>query len=334
MKIKGLYKVGERYYFRWTVNGNRFFKSLGTSDLQEAMDEADRIQANPSLRNSGVWEAEAKAYVDEMLRIKTFKRSTAGARLPVLIKAGQKMQLEMPGDLSTPQLQKWYDTLPESVRSDYLRWIKSFCEYLISEKKLRENPCLGVSMIRSTFHLKTKTLSAKQIEDLLEKCEDRELKLILFLGFDCGLRKEEIVQARPHWINFSAGNLTVQPWLEPVGFWTIKDRDKRTIPLTKRFLTFLATYDPLPSPYLVAPGARAKKQISRYNFRKRFDSYLKTHGLEWVTPKVMRESFGSVRVSAGVPMSKVSKWLGHSSMDTTMDHYIAFDPKDKDIDLF
>ncbi len=38
---------------------------------------------------------------------------------------------------------------------------------------------------------------------LISECPDRELKFILYCGFHAGLRKGEIVQARPEWFDLS-----------------------------------------------------------------------------------------------------------------------------------
>jgi site-specific recombinase XerC len=51
--------------------------------------------------------------------------------------------------------------------------------------------------------------SARMVKILIEECEDPALKFILYAGFHAGLRKNEIVNAKPSWFNLELGVLNV-----------------------------------------------------------------------------------------------------------------------------
>ncbi len=61
------------------------------------------------------------------------------------------------------------------------------------------------------------------------------MKFILYCGFHAGLRKGEIVQARPHWFDLRLNIIHITE----SETWITKDKDKRTIPMTTAFRKFL-----------------------------------------------------------------------------------------------
>lgn len=66
--------------------------------------------------------------------------------------------------------------------------------------------------------------------------------------------------------------------------------------------------------------------------RRPFDDLASDQGMDWVTPHVMRKTFGSLLVIAGVSPFKVANWLGDDVM-TTKKNYAYLLPKDDEIEL-
>ena len=58
---------------------------------------------------------------------------------------------------------------------------------------------------------------------------------------------------------------------------------------------------------------------------------MKTQGLEWVTPHVMRHTFASLLASEGVSIYKITLWLG-DDVRVVQKHYAKLLPKDEDIE--
>ena len=57
----------------------------------------------------------------------------------------------------------------------------------------------------------------------------------------------------------------------------------------------------------------------------------KAAGIEGVTAQVLRITFGSIAVQAGIDIYQVSEWLGHSDVATTRKHYAALLSHNPDI---
>jgi site-specific recombinase XerD len=66
------------------------------------------------------------------------------------------------------------------------------------------------------------------------------------------------------------------------------------------------------------------------NLLKRFKAICKKAGIEDYHLHTLRHTFASQLVMAGVSIYKVSQWLGHSDVTTTM-IYAHLEPQDADI---
>ena len=60
---------------------------------------------------------------------------------------------------------------------------------------------------------------------------------------------------------------------------------------------------------MIAPEVEKGAWRYRYDFKNRFNSYVRKHGLE-ITFHDLRRSFASILVSDGVSGFKVAEWLG------------------------
>ena len=60
------------------------------------------------------------------------------------------------------------------------------------------------------------------------------------------------------------------------------------------------------------------KCFYRYQFLSAFNTVAEAAGVEWVTPHILRHTFASQLAIKGVSIFKISKWLGHSDVKTTM----------------
>ena len=173
---------------------------------------------------------------------------------------------------------------------------------------------------------------------LLTNATDADLRFILFCGFEAGLRRGEIVEARADWFDLPAGLVHVrradgQPRLRDGEIpFRPKDRDERTIPLTKPFQAFLKRYlkGRAPLDFALMPEVKHGEWRYRYDFRRPFDEYMQAQGCEWVTPHVMRHSFASILASAGVSIFKVAQWLG-DDVRVVQRHYAKLAAGDEDI---
>ncbi len=88
----------------------------------------------------------------------------------------------------------------------------------------------------------------------ISECPREDLKLSLFLGFDAGLRKNEIIQAVPSW--FPPGPALDRPDADADDVFQ-QGKKPRTIPMRARLHGFLHTYG-LREPFHARPEAAGR----------------------------------------------------------------------------
>ena len=154
------------------------------------------------------------------------------------------------------------------------------------------------------------------------------LCFIYYCGFHAGMRKNEIIEARPDWFDLEAGLIHITN----TATFTTKGRRLRTIPMTRELRAFVQGYG-LRAPFMLKPGVRHGRAVYRYDFELPFVTHVKSEavGLPWVTAHVMRHTFAALLVSSGVSLFKVAKWLG-DSLRVTEDHYAHLVAQDEDIE--
>ncbi len=193
------------------------------------------------------------------------------------------------------------------------------------------NPVLNVAR----FKIPKSTpdfLSQDEIGKLLLAAEEhsRQLHWVCLLGIYCGLRKKEIVCARWEWFDFENKLLRVR---NSNGF-EIKDSEERSVPLSSRIHEVLGEQDGGEGYLLTSSRPNEGKYRYRYDPRKSFATIAKTAGVPRATFQLMRHTFGSQHAIAGTSIYKISKWMGHSSVDVTAKHYAGLQEYDEDIDRF
>jgi integrase len=158
----------------------------------------------------------------------------------------------------------------------------------------------------------------------MSKDQARMMGFVVHAGFEAGLRRNEIVEARPSWFSIGGRSLRVQK----TETFRPKDREARAIPLTDVFIAFLERY-PMDGTWCIASEVERGKSRYRYDFIRPFNLYLDFMGreleqdLSWVTPHVMRHTFGSLLAIAGESLAKISEWMGDDPRVTDR-HYLHF----------
>jgi integrase len=178
---------------------------------------------------------------------------------------------------------------------------------------------------------------------LIANAPDDDLRFILFCGFDAGLRRGEISEARADWFELRHGSIHIQ---RSVGKrlrqgereWRPKYNKERVIPLTRPFRAFLKNYLRAPSrsgrceplDFALRPEIRHGEWRYRYDIRRPFAEYMEAQGVAWVTPHVMRHSFASILKTEGESIAKIAEWLGDTERVTERT-YAWLKPDDRGI---
>ena len=154
--------------------------------------------------------------------------------------------------------------------------------------------------------------------------------MLSFVGFDAGLRRNEVSEAKVNWFDLRTGLLHVCNNED----YVTKDRENRTIPFTDRFAEFLKGYlaGRDSNDYVLAPEKTVKgKNKYRYDVNKRVRSHFDRLKVK-CTFHDMRRSFASNRASAGVSIYKIANWLG-DGVEVVSRSYGHLAPQDRTINL-
>jgi integrase len=188
------------------------------------------------------------------------------------------------------------------------------------------NPCNGLDLAEEIGTKMRDFCTEEQRDLLIQRCNREDLLFVLYCGFHAGLRKNEIIEARPFWFDLGAGLLH----LRKTATINFKDREERTVPLTTGFKVFLNTYG-LREPFMLRPDIRHGRNRYRYDFTRPFNEHVERQELGWVTPHIMRHTFASLLASAGRSLFKISVWLGDDPRVVER-RYARLKPNDPEID--
>jgi integrase len=337
-KIPGLTKRGSIYWYERMTAGKRLRVSLCTENLEEAIAALKKYRTSPHVRSSATIEATVESFIADRLREDRITDSTSRAirvSLGLLTRSVGNVPLSA---ITEGAVQKWFNAQreksTEATGQTHLNRVRSFFRWCVQKKLLTVTPCDGVTIGRVSRKARLRFCTGAERDKLIadttakDGTTNRDLRMALSLGFYCGLRRGEISEVRPDWFDLDAGVLHVRK----TDTFRPKDREERAVPIAKPFVEWLRSLDHTGWPYVIAPWKlRRGRSIYRYDIRAPFEAHVAKSGYAWVTPHVMRHTFASLLVSAGVSIYKVAVWLG-DEVRTVERHYAKIIPRDSDID--
>jgi len=167
--------------------------------------------------------------------------------------------------------------------------------------------------------------SVEEISRLLQAAKNNHIHPMVATALYTGIRANELINLEWEDFDFNREVLTIS---NKIDFQT-KSRKFRTIPLNSRLITILS---PLRQQKGLCFTNKGKRLFAAR--RRAFLTTLKEAGIKrnkkegWHT---LRHTFASRLVQEGVSIFKVSKWLGHSSVNTTMIYAHLAPVQDEDI---
>jgi integrase len=344
----GIYRMpGSKFWwFRWTVYGKRHARSLKTEDEAEATVKAQAILGEGLIAADSYTpkeptprDREIHGLIDRYLEEskkrnkKPLRSVTADTRHYILRKFVSECGIGRVGDISLGKISGWLQNLKSEGKSADTLWtygqrVRSFIKFLVP-KYLPPSILTNFTVPEASTNGRRNWVERDEITRSLEAAnEDMGLKFVLLCGFDAGLRRNEVSEAKVSWFDLNRGLLHVTQHENFVP----KDRDNRTIPLTERFITFLREYlaGRGRNEYVLAPEKTARGANKyRYDTAKRVRAHLERCGIK-STFHDMRRSFGSNRASAGVSIYKIATWLG-DGIEVVQRSYGHLVPQDNEI---
>jgi integrase len=308
--MRGLYLRGNVWWFRFQRDGHQYRVSTFELDEARAIVAARDILEAPQTVTGDLLLREIDAYcqhLESMNRSRRYYENIRSRLMPWAKEIGSERLL---AEISKNDMQAWFnaklkEVLPNTAVA-YLDDIRRFFAWALEKNKVRSNPCNGLvePVVRQRY--RDNWIDKATALELLDECPDLELKYCLFCAIHCGMRKDEVIMSRPEWFNLARGFVRVPS--EEKG-WKPKDGAARTIPLSDKFRSFLTWVYPPRAPFMIAPEAEQGSWRYRYDFKRRFNSYVRSRGLE-CTFHDLRRSFASILVSDGVSAFLVAEWLG------------------------
>jgi integrase/recombinase XerD len=342
--IQNLYVQRGKYYYAKQVNGTRPFIDLQTTDEAEAVRRVRNLERSPLLRikTTGL-RTEVDQFITHKVRRREFSPDSAKTKVLVLNRFADWLGADATSASINPDdCQRFYDELHDEVSDStaegYMMTLRSFFRWAVEVKRTRlDNPVDKVEIVHAE-HIARKRFSDKKTKNaLIAAAPNDDMRFIAFCGFDAGLRRGEISEARADWFELRHGSLHVQRSIgkrlrEGEREWRPKYNKERVIPLTRPFRGFLKRYlkDREPLDFALMPEVKHHTWRYRYDIRRPFGDFMRARKMSWITPHVMRHSFASNLKTAGISNAKIAEWLGNSERVTERT-YAHLKPDDRDI---
>jgi integrase len=335
MKIRGLYPRHGGFWTDYYVNGKRLWHNLGTKDPQEAIVRLAEFKGQKkaergNLKDSLDW-ALGKVARD------TTRISYASVAKILAQHFGSQRSISSIGEKDVTLLfEKWKKELSGASAQSYVATSSALWGKLKKEGKVGSNPWAKIKRTKTIRKGGRNFLTRKQRDEMISTAIE-PLKTCLMLGFFCGFRRREIIEARRDWLDFANSTVVV---LKAEGKrvrsgekpFSIKDNEEREIPmhprLKKHLLPQCKKLDPLD--FVVLPKCKFGKSVYRYDFRAPFEKLVKQLKLHRTTIQTMRRTFASLLVQGGHSITEVAYWLGDDER-IVRSHYAYLDPKRSDI---
>ena len=290
------------------------------------------------------WQRLVETFLDALAAERGLAKNTVDAYRRDLERLGRDLD-EHGEDLASakaPELQRHLRDLrrrgiaPRSVRRAVAA-IRGFYAYLVQEGMRRDNPAVHLVTPKTQKPL-PKVLTEREVGALLEmpdlsKPLGMRDKSMLELLYATGLRVSELVGLTLTQLRLDAGFL--------IAFG--KGSKERIVPVGERAELWTRRYLAEARP-LVARGRHELVYVncyglalSRHGFWKNLRAYGRSVGIKALSPHVLRHSFATHLLEAGVDLATIQSLMGHNDINTTM-RYLKirrhrFDPGPDPLDL-
>jgi integrase len=326
-EISGLYQrgVSSNYTWKYRVNGQQKYFATGTNDLAEAIRRVRFFKGSPYMEKKSSFQETGAKYIRYKADSGLHRERSTELAESVLKEFGNFSNYKNPDKVSPDLINEWRANLSKKNNPTAidikLRNLKSFFSWCVKiEKICPTNPLSHLKLDSSYGSAKIIFCTPEQRDQLYKNSPNKDMSFILFCGFDAGLRKDEIINARVDWFFLDTNSpflkvrqAIAKPRLrDEEKKFIIKNKKERVIPLTKKFADFLRGYlkKLKPLDFALQPNVTFGKSRYRYDFRRPFEKYMKEQGLEWVTAHVMRHTFASILASRGVHIFEIAQYLG------------------------
>lgn len=342
----GVFQRGNTFWLRYTVAGEQVRISLETTDPDEANKRAAEQRGRPVVSKKTGQVRGGKTELERALdryiaaggiKGKLGSLARKNARQAVT-NFEEVMQISDPARITSASLKEYYEKLngtwhdpsakkvkgkkvapvttwkkSEATAQTYVTRVSTFARWAgfrVATPEFKETPSRDV------------VISAMQVDELLASAKG-DLKFVLMAGFRAGMRRAEIVWARPSWFLMNTEKPIIRiPNPDSLTGWTPKSKRGREIPLTADFIQFIReTYpDWNERAFCIRPDKKPGKWIYRFDDRKLFEKFAEANCPE-LTHHTMRHSYASHLANGGIGVAQLAAWTG-DRIATLEKHYL------------
>ena len=344
-QLTGLYrKKSGIYQYRPQVNGKRTAFSLRTKDFEEAIHRALLIKDTTPVQTKD----SLLSLVEEFVRFKEnkgkFSRFSVSDKYGMLKRFATFCGDNIPvGSMNPKKIGEFFAdcenrSLAQSTLSGYKTNIQSFFSWCNEEKRLHVHHFISaLKEFEFVSEARTDYIPQSEINRLLNECDDEVVKYVLICGAFLGMRKNEIIESRREWFDFDRQICRVQncnakkAQAESLDLFRVKNKKERDVPIIPELQEWLARFVE-GKEYCLASGKRRGKSKYRFNYEKRFKTFLKKKGMLHVSSHTLRHSFATNLAIGNVRIEKIASMLG-DSIKTTEKHYARFIPDQSSVGI-
>jgi len=252
-------------------------------------------------------------------------------------------------DIKVSHIKAWKTDLLTKQNLSKARFIKYFrtlnfiFKYALENEIIDKNP---VSLVDKKSKLFSK--SKKNLDNLYYTAKEAEAMLanstgwfhvMLMVYLHTGMRSGEGLALKFSDIDFENNTITIQRSIRKC---KLKDSTKtgedRVVLLSQPLQKSLLAYKEVSSSIWLFPNPKTDNPYCEPQsiVKKHFKPLLKKCGIEYLSFYCLRHTFASLSAQKNIPMSIISKQLGHSKISTTLDFYVKHNliSKDNDIHIF
>ena len=222
-------------------------------------------------------------------------------------------KVHQPNNLTTSHIEDFKKYLADKKYtaksiSRKLNSIKTFCRFLLAQKAITTNPAAAVS--HPKYDIKPpRVLTKMEYRALRDVCrDDIRIRAIVELLLQTGIRIGELANLELN--DVDDNKLTIRAY---------ESHSSRVVPLNKAAHQALADYLK-PRPKTKAKAVFVTKTGRAFlirNIRTAIDRYFKIAEVKNARVNDLRHTFIAHQLTAGTPLTLVSKLVGHKRLSTT-----------------
>jgi integrase len=249
---------------------------------------------------------------------------------------GPKWNDKPVGSITVDVVNEWTATFELSASRKHKMHIvlSQILDQAVLKKALAQNPLKLQKPTRPRTEAPVPlAYTQDEAKQLIEAMPDRFQLMTEFMCLT-GLRIGEVISLRVKDLNFSEMVIHIRNATAVVNRALVEDTPKsrrvRTVPLTASLASKLLTHTKGKKDSDRVFPEENGAQLHPDRYRSVFKRVTREIGRPDMTPHNLRDTYASWSISAGIPITAISKALGHADASVTLRFYAAFFPEDYD----